>query len=86
MARRVLAWECRYCGQIKKTENICMRHEKTCLKNNDAHNCILCERSYYSSLDDDKLVGTRLMCQEGKKCSQATSADCKYFKRKNDGN
>jgi hypothetical protein len=76
MARRVLAWECRYCGTIKKTENICVRHEKTCMKNPDARNCILCQHSITNS-------GTRdLVCKKGKKCSQATSANCEYFGRK----
>lgn len=77
MARRILAWECRYCGAIKKTENICLRHEKTCMKNPDARNCILCKHS-------SNKPGTReLLCQKGKKCSQATSANCEHFTRKN---
>ena len=76
MARRILAWECRYCGTIKKTENICMRHEKTCMRNPDAHNCILCQHSITQSNTRD------LQCQKGKKCSQATSANCEYFTRK----
>ena len=77
MARRVLAWECRHCGAIKKTENICRRHEITCLKNPDARNCILCQHSIAKS-------GTReLLCQKGKKCSQAISAKCEHFNRKN---
>lgn len=77
MARRILAWECRHCGAIKKTENICLRHEKTCMKNPDARNCILCQHSVST-------VGEKqLLCQKGKKCSQATSANCEHFIRKN---
>lgn len=75
MARRVLAWECRYCGAIKKTENICLRHEKTCMKNPDARNCILCTQSITNS--DTK----QLICKKGKVCSRATSAACEHFER-----
>lgn len=79
MARRVLAWECRHCGAIKKTENICLRHEKTCMKNPEAVNCILCQWSINPSGSKE------LICQKGKKCSQATSANCSYFRRKKVG-
>lgn len=75
MARRVLAWECRYCGTIKKSETICERHEKTCLKNPDARNCVVCQHSH-------KPEGDSLSCLKGKKCSRATSAKCEHFKRK----
>ena len=76
MARRVLAYECRYCGDIKKTENICLRHEKTCLKNPDARNCIVCAYSIQQS------GARKLLCQKGKICSQAVSANCEHFTRK----
>lgn len=75
MARRVLAYECRYCGAIKKTENICLRHEKACMKNPDARNCILCQHSFKES--------STLMCGKGKVCSQAVSVKCEHFARKN---
>lgn len=78
MARRVLAYECRYCGTIKKTENICLRHEKACMKNPDARNCICCKHSITNS-DTSKL-----QCQKGKICSQATSVNCEHFTRKDD--
>lgn len=78
MARRVLAWECRHCGAIKKSETICIRHEQTCLKNPDAKNCILCEHSYKIT------PGGSLRCRNGKICSRATSAKCEYFERKED--
>lgn len=77
MARRVLAWECKYCGAIKKTEHICVRHEKTCMQNPEARNCILCQHSSTQSGQRD------LLCQKGKKCSRATSANCEHFVRKN---
>lgn len=73
MARRVLAWECRYCGALKKTENICLRHEKSCLKSPKPKNCILCK--YSQVLETNK----SLSCQKGKTCSQATSANCEYY-------
>lgn len=76
MARRVLAWECRYCGALKKTENICLRHEKACMKNPNPRNCILCK---YGRSNDS---GMSLICQKGKTCSQATSANCEYFDNK----
>lgn len=76
MARRVLAWECRYCGAIKKSETICNRHEKTCLKNPDARNCIVCAHSAKSV--------SALICSKGKVCSRATSAKCEHFKREED--
>lgn len=82
MARRVLAWECRYCGALKKTENICLRHEKSCLKNPEPKNCILCKYSQVTATDDSMLftkTNKSLSCQKGKTCSQATSANCEYY-------
>lgn len=73
MARRILAWECKYCGAIKKSETICERHEKTCLKNPDARNCIVCKHSYNRDV--------KISCCKGKVCSRATSAKCEYFER-----
>ena len=73
MAKRVLAWECRYCRAIKKSENICERHEKTCLHNPDARNCIRC---VHSNKTENGLV-----CKKGKVCSRATSAKCEHFEK-----
>lgn len=76
MARRVLAWQCKYCGEIKKSETIAVRHELTCVKNPDARNCMVCAYSVGSE-------NTReLLCQKGKTCSRAVSAKCEHFKRK----
>ena len=80
MARRVLAYECRHCGAIKKTEKICLRHEKACLKNPESRNCILCQHSIPNS------GSSKLLCQKGKACSQAISANCEHFVRKNVAN
>lgn len=33
MATRVLAYECKYCGTLKKTRALMDRHELACLKN-----------------------------------------------------
>lgn len=86
MARRILAWECRYCGAIKKSETICERHEITCLKNPQARNCVVCENGYKPTIEflseDDKVPS--LLCKKGKVCSRATSAKCEYFARKDD--
>lgn len=85
MARRILAWECRHCGAIKKSETICNRHEQTCLQNPDARNCILCKHSYKPVVDFPPDEPTpSLMCKKGKTCSRATSAKCEYFGRKED--
>lgn len=76
MARQVLAWQCKYCGEIKKTRNIAERHEKTCLQNPDAKNCVLCR---YSKTDENS---SALMCTVRQiKCSRAVSADCESFHR-----
>lgn len=76
MARRVLAWECKYCGAIKKTENVCLRHETACLKNPNSRNCLRCLHSYTN------LSSNKVDCKKGKKCSQAVSAICEYFEEK----
>ncbi len=78
MARRVLAWECKYCGAIKKSETIALRHELTCIKNPDARNCIVCAYSIGSE------TTRKLLCLKGKTCSRAVSAKCEYFRRKHD--
>lgn len=78
MPRRILAWECRYCGAIKKSETICNRHEITCLSNPDARNCIVCKHSHTPAP-----VGP-LKCRKGKICSRATSAKCEHFERRGD--
>ena len=84
MARRILAWECRHCGSIKKSEYICQRHEKACLSNPDARNCILCVHSRSINIGDgiiDKSM--QLVCRQTDRiCSTAVSANCPYFVRK----
>lgn len=77
MARRVLAWECKYCGEIKKSETIAVRHEITCVKNPDTRNCLFC--IYGMALLDSG----HMLCQKGKTCSRAVSAKCEHFKKKN---
>jgi hypothetical protein len=71
MARRVLAWECRYCGALKKTELICNRHEVACPKNPDRKNCIDC---VYCGEDNVCIV-------RGCGCSTAVSPYCQEYKR-----
>jgi hypothetical protein len=79
MARRVLAWECGYCGELKKTENIANRHEASCLKNPNAKNCVLCTHSYKQTLYGNSI----LVCKEKKvTCSRAISAKCDDFERR----
>lgn len=77
MARQVLAWQCKFCGTIKKTEAVCLRHEKACTDNPDAKNCMFCKYSYKDT--DDNV----LKCNKRKiQCTRAVSANCEYFKRK----
>jgi hypothetical protein len=84
MPKQVLAWQCRYCGSLKKTEKIAVRHEKSCTQNPNPRNCILCQYSYKEKIEDDFLIGYgKLICSKrGCDCSKAVSADCPVFKRK----
>lgn len=72
MATRVLAYECQYCGALKKTKRTCERHEISCLKNPNARNCILCTHSI-------KEEGETICAKTGKRCSVAVSANCNQF-------
>lgn len=78
MARRVLAWECQYCGALKRTEKIAVRHEKTCLKNPDSKNCLNCKNSYTDAPRDGGLPERRCKVK-GSSCSRAVSADCEHY-------
>lgn len=75
MATRTLAYECKYCGALKRTKNVCERHEITCFQNPDAKNCILCE----NRVDSDK---GSICSLTGKRCSVAVSASCEHFARR----
>lgn len=75
MATRTLAYECQYCGALKRTKNVCERHELTCFQNPDAKNCILCEHVC-------KSTSGRFCAVTGKRCSVAVSANCEDFKRR----
>ena len=75
MATRTLAYECKYCGALKRTKNVCERHELTCFQNPDAKNCILCVHRVDSK--DGKVCG-----MTGKRCSVAISANCENFARR----
>lgn len=75
MATRTLAYECKYCGALKRTKVICERHELTCFQNPDAKNCVLCQhmrQSYHG----------RVCSVTGKRCSVAVSANCEHFARR----
>ena len=73
MAKRVLAYECKYCGTLKKSQTIAERHEITCMKGTDPRNCSVCENSF--------LTQDGLKCRKGIKCSSAVSAKCEYFRK-----
>lgn len=79
MAKRVFAWQCQYCGALKNTENVINRHEKACLKNPNAKNCILCTKSVASS----ESASAKMYCKaRGCDCSMAVSGNCEHFERK----
>ena len=77
MATRTLAYECKYCGALKRTKNVCERHEITCLQNPGARNCLLCIH---------KVEGPkgRTCSVTKKRCSAAVSAECEHFERRAD--
>lgn len=79
MATRTLAYECKYCGALKRTKNVCERHELTCFQNPKAKNCVLCEHIRQGA-------GGKVCFVTGKRCSVAVSANCGSFtRRKADG-
>jgi hypothetical protein len=81
MARKILAYECQFCGTIKKTRNIAERHEISCKMNPDAHNCMLCKNAM--KLEKCVKGGGRYWCPTGNKaCSSAVGANCERFDRK----
>lgn len=75
MATRTLAYECKYCGELKRSKTICERHELTCFQNPEAKNCVLCEHK----VDSPK---GRVCSLTGKRCSVAVSASCGQFVRR----
>lgn len=80
MARRVLAYECQYCGAIKKSKNIATRHEESCKQNPNARNCMFCV--HHTKLEECVPGGGRLWCPlRSMACSSAVGAKCPHFKR-----
>lgn len=78
MALRVLAYECKYCGTLKKTRALIVRHELACVNNPKAKNCTKC-------VHIQKTGARRPICGvSGKLCSTAVSARCKDFQRRED--
>ena len=78
MARRILAYECQYCGAIKRNKKIAERHEITCMSNPEAKNCILCIHRRRIPVDLDG--GGELVCNRRQiTCSRAVSAKCEHF-------
>ena len=75
MATRTLAYECKYCGALKRTKLICERHELTCFQNPDAKNCVLCKNIRASA-------SGKVCVVTGKRCSVAVSANCDSFVRR----
>lgn len=75
MATRTLAYECKYCRALKRSRDICERHELTCFQNPDAKNCILC-------VHKTEGANGRVCAVSGKRCSVAISAYCEHFSRR----
>lgn len=75
MATRTLAYECKYCGALKRTKNVCERHELTCFQNPDAKNCVLCRHMVNGG-------SGRVCAVTTKRCSVAISATCDSFARR----
>lgn len=75
MATRTLAYECKFCGALKRSKLICERHELTCFQNPDAKNCVLCKNMRNSAEG-------RVCAVSGKRCSVAVSANCEHFARR----
>lgn len=75
MATRTLAYECQYCGALKRTKAVCERHEVTCFNNPNAKNCILCK--HMVNVESGRVCGVT-----GKRCSVAISATCDSFVRR----
>lgn len=75
MATRTLAYECMYCGALKRSRNICERHELTCFQNPNAKNCILCSNRV-------EVNGCHVCGVTAKRCSVAVSATCEHFVRR----
>lgn len=67
----IVAYECEYCGTIKRTKKVMQNHERTCMKNPNAINCLKCRNA-----QGGKCTVT------GKKCSKAVSAMCNNFQSK----
>lgn len=76
MAVRVLAYECKYCGALKKSKKVCENHEIACLSNPNARNCLRCQ--HMTKLAD----GTKVCGVSNKRCSVAVSANCEDFLRR----
>lgn len=76
MARQIIAWQCEFCGEIKKSQYIAERHEVACLKNPHAVNCQICAHRTWD-YEDDKAVCSLT----NKQCTRAVSANCNDFKR-----
>ena len=75
MSTRILAYECDYCGALKKTKALIKRHEIACKQNPKCKNCLVCTHIDRS--------GEKPRCGlSGKLCSIAVSARCNDFNRR----
>lgn len=74
MPNKVLAYQCKFCGALKRSFGICQRHEYSCLQNPNARNCLLCEHMVVENREARCSV-------KNKKCTSAVSGHCDSFVR-----
>lgn len=79
MSKRIVAYQCEYCGAIKRTQTIIERHEKACIKNPRAKNCLFCK---HSELTFDGTKNIRFCKLTGSESRKDISANCNNFERK----
>lgn len=85
MARRTLAYECRYCGKLFTRYKMAVRHEKSCLENPNSINCLdckYCDTEYKVKLSNGNTVIRPHCVLRDLRCSKAVSGNCDNFESK----
>lgn len=82
VSKRTYGYLCGYCGKIFKSYKIADRHERACLKNPNAKNCVVCKHIIkdHTGIDKNGNEFSKSICGIDKcVCSKSRSADCDYF-------
>lgn len=85
MARRTLAYECRFCGKLFTKYNIAIRHERSCTKNPNSVNCLDCKHcnmDFTIEKDNEFIIKQPHCMLKDLKCSKAVSGNCSDFDRR----